>query len=217
MNFIQLDNFLLFVFASLMLNITPGNDMIYVATRSINQGMKTGIISAIGIALGCFVHMAASIFGLSSIIAQSALLFDIIKYAGASYLFYLGIKSIISPPAMTGKPIEYKLNDSISVDNKKVLLQGIITNILNPKVALFFLAFLPQFVNLKTGNIPLQLTILGVWFNFSGTMVNILVAVTLGKMGNWLTNFPAFWKWQSKITGGVLCALGVRLALASRK
>ncbi|MBI1938662.1 MAG: LysE family translocator [Ignavibacteriales bacterium] len=211
MNFIQLDNFLLFAFASLMLNITPGNDMIYVATRSINQGMKAGVVSAIGIALGCFVHMAASIFGLSSIIAQSTLLFDIIKYAGALYLFYLGIKSII------GKPIEYKLNDSISVDNKKVLLQGIITNILNPKVALFFLAFLPQFVNFKTGNIPLQLTILGVWFNFSGTMVNILVAITLGKMGNWLTNFPAFWKWQSKITGGVLCALGLRLAFASRK
>lgn len=211
MSFIQLDNFLLFAFASLMLNITPGNDMIYVATRSINQGIKAGVISAIGVSLGCLVHMAASIFGLSSVIAQSALLFDIIKYAGALYLFYLGIKSIMS------KPTEYKFNDSVSADNKKVLLQGIVTNILNPKVALFFLAFLPQFVNSKTGNIPLQLTILGVWFNFSGTVVNILVAITLGKMGNWLTNFPAFWKWQSKITGGVLCALGLRLAFASRK
>lgn len=211
MNFIQLDNFLLFAFASLMLNITPGNDMIYVATRSINQGIKAGVISAIGVSLGCLVHMAASIFGLSSVIAQSALLFDIIKYAGALYLFYLGIKSIMS------KPTEYKFNDSVSADNKKVLLQGIVTNILNPKVALFFLAFLPQFVNFKTGNIPLQLTILGVWFNFSGTVVNVLVAITLGKMGNWLTNFPAFWKWQSKITGGVLCALGLRLAFASRK
>lgn len=211
MSFIQLDNFLLFAFASLMLNITPGNDMIYVATRSINQGIKAGVISAIGVSLGCLVHMAASIFGLSSVIAQSALLFDIIKYAGALYLFYLGIKSIMS------KPTEYKFNDSVSADNKKVLLQGIVTNILNPKVALFFLAFLPQFVNFKTGNIPLQLTILGVWFNFSGTVVNILVAITLGKMGNWLTNFPAFWKWQSKITGGVLCALGLRLAFASRK
>lgn len=211
MSFIQLDNFLLFAFASLMLNITPGNDMIYVATRSINQGIKAGVISAIGVSLGCLVHMAASIFGLSSVIAQSALLFDIIKYAGALYLFYLGIKSIMS------KPTEYKFNDSVSADNKKVLLQGIVTNILNPKVALFFLAFLPQFVNSKTGNIPLQLTILGVWFNFSGTVVNVLVAITLGKMGNWLTNFPAFWKWQSKITGGVLCALGLRLAFASRK
>ena len=211
MNFIYFDNFLLFAFASLMLNITPGNDMIYVATRSINQGIKAGVISAIGISLGCLVHMAASILGLSSIIAQSALLFDIIKYAGAVYLVYLGVRAIIS------KPAEYKLKDSGDTDNRKVLMQGIITNILNPKVALFFLAFLPQFVNIKAGNVPLQLTLLGVWFNFSGTVVNILVAVTLGKMGNWLLNYPAFWKWQSKFTGGVLCALGLRLALASRK
>ena len=211
MNFISLENFLLFAFAGLMLNITPGNDMIYVATRSINQGIKSGIISAVGISLGCLVHMAASILGLSSIIAQSALLFDIIKYAGAAYLFYLGVKAIVS------KPTEYKLNNKAGIDNKKVLMQGIITNVLNPKVALFFLAFLPQFVNLKAGNVPLQLTMLGVWFNFSGTVVNILVAITLGKMGNWLLNYPAFWKWQSKFTGGVLCALGLRLALASRK
>lgn len=211
MNFISPDNFLLFALASLMLNITPGNDMIFVATRSINHGIKAGIISSIGIFLGCLVHMAASILGLSSIIAQSALLFDIIKYAGALYLFYIGVKAVFS------KPEVYKLNNSVNVDNKKVLLQGIITNVLNPKVALFFLAFLPQFVNINAGNVPLQLTVLGVWFNISGTLVNILVAVILGKMGNLLVNFPGFWKWQSKFTGAVLCALGIRLALASRK
>ena len=211
MNLISLDNFLLFALASLMLNITPGNDMIFVASRSIGNGVKAGVISALGVSLGCLVHISASILGLSSIIAQSAMLFDMIKYVGACYLLYLGIKAIIS------KPIKYNFENSNKTANNRILFQGIVTNILNPKVALFFLAFLPQFVNMRTGSVPLQLTLLGVWFNISGTIVNILVAVTFGKMGNWLVNFPAFWKWQSKITGYVLCALGLKLALVSRK
>ncbi len=211
MDLISLNNFLLFAFASLMLNITPGNDMIYVATRSINNGIKSGIISAIGISIGGVVHMVASVLGLSSIIARSALLFDIIKYVGVAYLFYLGLKAILS------KQDGYKFENSSPVNNRKILLQGILTNILNPKVALFFLAFLPQFVDTKTGNIPLQLALFGLWFNLSGTTVNIIVAVTLGKVSNLLLDFPSFWKWQSKLTGFVLCALGVKLALATRK
>ncbi len=211
MDLISLNNFLLFAFASLMLNITPGNDMIYVATRSINNGIKAGIISAIGISIGGVVHMTASVLGLSSVIARSALLFDIIKYVGVAYLFYIGIKAILS------KQDGYIFENSSPVDNRKILVQGILTNILNPKVALFFLAFLPQFIDTKAGNIPLQLALLGIWFNFSGTTVNIIVAVMFGKMSNLLVGFPSFWKWQSKFTGCVLCALGVKLALTTRK
>jgi threonine/homoserine/homoserine lactone efflux protein len=209
---IGLDDFLLFAFASLVLNITPGNDMIYVATRSTSQGVKAGIVSALGIAGGCIVHLLAAVIGLSALIAGSAIAFDIIKYAGAAYLIYLGIKAFVS-----------RQND-FNVDSKpeksslaKLFWQGVFTNILNPKVALFFLAFLPQFIHPEKGNAGLQILLLGLWFNFSGTIVNSMVAVLFGKLGNWFANKQGFIKWQNKITGLLLVALGIKVALSSRK
>jgi|KBSSwiS6_1023812.scaffolds.fasta_scaffold05884_3 threonine/homoserine/homoserine lactone efflux protein len=209
---IGLDDFLLFAFASLVLNITPGNDMIYVATRSTSQGVKAGIVSALGIAGGCIVHLLAAVIGLSALIAGSAIAFDIIKYAGAAYLIYLGIKAFVSR------------QNNFNVDSKpeksslaKLFWQGVFTNVLNPKVALFFLAFLPQFIHPEKGNAGLQILLLGLWFNFSGTIVNSMVAVLFGKLGNWFANKQGFIKWQNKITGLLLVALGIKVALSSRK
>jgi len=209
---IGLDDFLLFAFASLVLNITPGNDMIYVATRSTSQGVKAGIVSAFGIAGGCIVHLLAAVIGLSALIAGSAIAFDIIKYAGAAYLIYLGIKAFVSR------------QNNFNVDSKpeksslaKLFWQGVFTNVLNPKVALFFLAFLPQFIHPEKGNAGLQILLLGLWFNFSGTIVNSMVAVLFGKLGNWFANKQGFIKWQNKITGLLLVALGIKVALSSRK
>jgi threonine/homoserine/homoserine lactone efflux protein len=209
---ISLDNFLLFAFASLVLNITPGNDMLYVATRSASQGVKAGIISALGIAGGCFVHLLAAVIGLSAIIANSAIAFNIIKYIGAAYLVYLGIRSLMS------KQNKFNLNDKIEKKSlSKLFWQGVFTNVLNPKVALFFLAFLPQFIQPEKGNTALQILLLGLWFNFSGTIVNIIVALFFGKLGNWLADKQAFIKWQNKITGLLLVGLGIKVALSSRK
>jgi len=209
---ITVNDFLIFAFASLMLNITPGNDMLYVATRSTSQGVRAGIVSALGIATGCIVHLLAAVIGLSAIIANSAIAFDIIKYSGAAYLVYLGIKAFIS------KQNKFSINEKIEKQSlSKLFWQGALTNVLNPKVALFFLAFLPQFIHPENGNTAIQISLLGLWFNFSGTIVNIIVASLFGKLGNWLADKQAFIKWQNKITGLVLVGLGIKVALSSRK
>lgn len=209
---IPVNDFLIFAFASLMLNITPGNDMLYVATRSTSQGIKTGVVSAFGIAGGCIVHLMAAVIGLSAIIANSALAFDIIKYTGAAYLVYLGLKSILS------KQNKFAITKKVETKSLSQLFwQGVLTNVLNPKVALFFLAFLPQFIHPENGNVSLQILLLGLWFNFSGTVVNCIVALLFGKLGNWLADKQAFIKWQNKITGLLLIGLGIKVALSSRK
>ena len=209
---ISTNDFLIFALASLVLNITPGNDMLYVATRSTSQGIKAGIVSALGIAGGCIVHLLAAVVGLSAIIANSAIAFDIIKYAGAGYLVYLGIRSFLS------NQNKFTLNSNIEKKSlSKLFWQGVFTNVLNPKVALFFLAFLPQFIHPEKGNTALQILLLGMWFNFSGTIVNSIVAMLFGKLGNWLADKQAFIKWQNKITGMLLVGLGIKVALSSRK
>ena len=208
---ISLNDFLIFAFASLMLNITPGNDMLYVATRSTSQGIKAGIVSSLGVMAGCLVHLLAAVVGLSAIIANSAIAFSVIKYLGAAYLFYLGIKSILSKQNL------FKINEKVEKKSLvKIFQQGAITNVLNPKVALFFLAFLPQFVHPDKGNTAMQILVLGSWFNFSGTIVNVVVAILFGKLGNWLTDKQWFVKWQNKITGLLLIALGIKVALSSK-
>jgi len=205
-------NFLLFALASLLLNLTPGADMLYVAAQSTSQGVKAGIVSALGIMCGCLVHLLAAMFGLSAIIAGSAIAFSIIKYAGAFYLLYLGIRSFYSQQ-QTFQPTGEKIPSSLH----RIFRQGVLTNALNPKVALFFLAFLPQFIRPGNMAVQWQVLLLGTWFNLSGTIVNIIVAILFGKMGNWLIKRKWFTKWQPKITGLLLCGLGIRMALQSRK
>ncbi len=205
-------NFLLFAFASLMLNITPGADMLYVATRSTSQGVKAGMVSALGIAAGCLVHLVAAVIGLSAIIAGSAVAFSAIKIAGAVYLFYLGYKSFFSR-----KNIFEIKKETANASLTSVFWQGALTNVLNPKVALFFLAFLPQFIHTGKGNTASQIILLGTWFDFSGTVVNILVAWVFGTMGNWLSGKSWFIRWQNKVTGIILIALGIRVAVSARK
>ena len=205
-------DFLFFAFASLMLNITPGADMLYVAARSTSQGVKAGIVSALGITVGCIVHLLAAVLGLSAIIAGSALAFSIIKYAGAVYLIYLGVSAFFS------KQNVFHLNKNPApLPLIKIFRQGVVTNVLNPKVALFFLAFLPQFIHPGKANAQWQILLLGSWFNLSGTIVNVLEAVLFGKMGNWLAKKEWFTKWQQKITGLLLFGLGIKVALQSRK
>lgn len=208
---LDLQQFLLFALASLMLNITPGNDMVFVATHATSHGIRAGMMAALGIALGCVVHIIAAVLGISAIIAQSAFLFDVIKYLGAAYLIYIGIKSILSKT-----PTFDWASNKKEVSDKAILKQGIFTNVLNPKVALFFLAFLPQFINTRHESIGVQILLLGLWFNISGTIVNFGVAWAFSKAGNFLKQYPAFIYWQNKITGGVLILLGLKVAFLSK-
>jgi threonine/homoserine/homoserine lactone efflux protein len=206
----DISNIALFMLASLTLNITPGPDMLYVITRSASEGKKSGIISSLGIASGTIFHILAVALGLSAFLLAVPAAYDIIRFTGAAYLVYLGIKTLVTKSQITAGE---------SSSNKKlhsVYLQGLITNLFNPKVALFFLAFLPQFVN-NEGNITLQVVMLGILFNISGTVVNILVALFAGKIGKILktkTRSSRVFKWA---TGSVFIGLGLRLALLERK
>ena len=195
-----------------MLNITPGPDMLYVISRSTGQGVAAGIVSALGICVGCLVHILAAMFGISAILMESATAFQVVKWAGALYLIYIGIQTLRS----TSRPLQVQQN----APEKPLWIlfrQGVITNVLNPKVAIFFLAFLPQFVQPEHGKVPLQILLLGTWFNFSGMIVLILVALLFGRMGDWLSRYPGFVSWQEKFTGAILLVLGLRLAFLEKK
>ena len=210
----DIKNFWLFALATLLLNLTPGNDFIYVATRSLSRGIRAGIISAFGISAGLVIHVTASVFGLSVVLAKSAFAFNIIKYTGAAYLIYLGIKMLVSK-AQT-------LNGINSEQEKKfssftLLKQGFLTNVFNPKVALFFLSFLPQFADTGSAYFTLQLLTLGLWFIFSGTIVSIAIALFFGKLRGVLSASPMFWKVQQKFTSLVLILLGLKIALEKNK
>lgn len=205
-------NLYLFFIASLLFNLAPGNDMMYVASRSISQGVKAGIVSCAGIFTGCFVHILAAVFGLSIIIAKSGYLFQLIKFAGAGYLIYLGIKAVLS------KPNTSTANENpVKADYWKLFKQGIVTNALNPKVAFFFLSFLPQFIDPHSPFFKLQLFTFGLWFASQGTSVLIVVACILGKTKDFFRKNPKVWLIQEKVTGLILIGLGVRVALLTKR
>src|SRR5579859_3093143 len=175
----ELLTLLLFLTAALALNVTPGPDMLYVLARGAQQGRKAGIISALGIATGCVIQTIIVALGLASLLLAVPLLFTIIKTAGAIYLLYLGIRMLFSRKALlTHTEVQ-------QAGLWRIYSQAVLTNVLNPKVALFFVAFLPQFVNPAWGYIPLQLLLLGTLFNCSGTIVNVLVGILAGTLGKW--------------------------------
>jgi threonine/homoserine/homoserine lactone efflux protein len=214
-----------------MLNITPGNDMIYIVSRSTGQGVRAGVVSAFGIMTGCLVHILAAVAGLSAIIASSAMAFRVIKYLGAAYLVYLGIRSLVKnstlPKRRSAEPPERSVlpegrsapvgRRSAPISPRKIFWQGVLTNVLNPKVALFFLAFLPQFIDVKAIHPQSQILFLGIWFDVGGTIVNIGAAILFGRIGGLLSRSPRLIRVQEKIAGLVLIALGIKVALTSKK
>jgi threonine/homoserine/homoserine lactone efflux protein len=222
----MIHHFWLFALAGFLLNITPGNDMIYVASRSAAQGVRAGIVSALGIMAGCLVHVGAAAAGLSVLLARSAMAFDVIKYVGAGYLVYLGLKALFSRKATNfgvgGRVVKQGQsadggNTSGPASYRRFFLQGVVTNVLNPKVALFFLAFLPQFIDVRGEHAGAAILLLGAWFNVVGTLVNVLVAVLFGRIGEWLKRNPRWLTVQEKITGLVLVALGIKVALTTKQ
>lgn len=198
-----------FLFATLMLNITPGPDMLYVIANGVGRGAKAGVVSALGIGGGSIIHTLAGGLGLSAILMSSALAYDVVRYGGAAYLLYLGIKTIVGRAnSISGiQPMEQQRLG-------KVFRQGVATNVLNPKVALFFLAFIPQFVDPARGPVFWQFVLLGTLFNVSGTLVNTGVALVAGFAGERLARNAGFARFQRWFTGGVFMALGARIAMA---
>jgi threonine/homoserine/homoserine lactone efflux protein len=198
----------LFVLAGLLLNITPGPDMLFVIARSAGQGRAAGVASAFGIGAGCFVHIFAVAFGLAQILRAVPAAYDALRYCGAAYLIYLAIRVLMS----RSQTAAIAQVDKVSL--WRIFGQGAVTNILNPKVALFFLALLPQFVDGKAGSVAAATIVLGCIFNAGGTVVNLVVALLAAYsakqfFGRFL-NARGF-RW---LTGSVFLGLGLRMALS---
>ncbi len=201
---------IIFVLAGLMLNITPGPDILYCAGRAIGQGRAAGVLSALGSGTGGLIHIVAAAVGLSAVFAYSGVAYEALKYAGSAYLVYLGIRLILNR-GQSMSPVS-----APTVALPRVFLQGAVTTVLNPKVALFFLSFLPQFIDPERGSVSLQTSILGTIFIFNGTIVLIVVGLLFGQIGAYLNHRPRFWKIQRWITGSILIALGASLAISRR-
>jgi RhtB (resistance to homoserine/threonine) family protein len=200
-----------FMLAGIALNLTPGPDTMYVLARSIGQGRSAGVVSALGISAGCLFHIAAAALGLSALLATSAMAFTVVKWVGAGYLVWMGVQMLRSkagPEAVQGlQPTSLW----------RIFRDGVVTNVLNPKVALFFLAFLPQFVDPARGSTGMQFVLLGLLFDVTGTVWLVFLAGAAGAFGGWLRRNPRVAAAQKRVTGAVFVALGARLALQGRE
>jgi threonine/homoserine/homoserine lactone efflux protein len=196
----------LFVVSGLLLNITPGPDTLYILGRTASDGWRGGAVAALGIGAGLFVHTLAAAVGLSALLAASATAFTILKWVGAAYLVYLGV-SLWFPRPATHQPARALRAAGLWT----VFLQGFLTNVLNPKVALFFLAFLPQFVDPSASNKALAFLFLGFVFNFNGTLWNLFVAWSAARLASGLNGSGRFLLWLNRTVGALLVYLGIRL------
>lgn len=196
-----------FCASAFLLNIAPGPDMLYVVGRSIGQGRRAGTVSALGIFAGCLVHILIAAIGLAALLRSSPLAYNVVRYSGAAYLVYLGVRVLLE------RSNSLQALEVQSAPMNRIFAQGVITNVLNPKVALFFLAFLPQFVQPERGSVALQIVVLGLIFNFGGTLVNLTVAYAGGRLGNSLTRHRGLNRIQKWFTGTVFIGLGMRVAL----
>jgi threonine/homoserine/homoserine lactone efflux protein len=200
-----------FLAATLALNISPGPDMLYVISRSLEQGRKAGVVSALGIGAGTLVHTFVAAIGLAALLLSVPIALQIVRYAGAAYLVYLGLRMLLArnlSESSKGQPDPMSSHGLVAV-----FRQGVMTNILNPKVALFFLAFLPQFVDPSKGSVWFQMIALGLLFDTSGTCVNTIVATLAGRASESLKNRSGLMRVQKSLPAAILIGLGVLVAL----
>jgi threonine/homoserine/homoserine lactone efflux protein len=200
-----------FVAAALALLVVPGPAVLYIVAQSIEQGRRAGIVSTLGIGTGALVHVAAAAVGVSSLLVSSALAFDVVKYVGAGYLVFLGLRRLLGREAAAS--VEAREPKRL----RRLYSQGIVVNVLNPKTALFFFAFLPQFVDVSQGRVALQIAFLGVLFVVLGLLSDGLWALAAGTAAGWLRGNRGFLQAQRYVSGGVFLGLGVGTALSGSK
>ncbi len=200
----------LFLTASFILAVTPGPDILYVITRGMTQGKKAALAAASGFTLGNIVHTFFAVAGISAVLRASALAFTIVKLAGALYLIYIGYKTFKSKGKLT------EGNEKI-LSAKAIFIQSITANILNPKVAIFFLAFFPQFVKPQNGNVSLQMIQLGLLFMFSAFTVFSIVGLFSGTVGDKLKNNSSLNSKLHKIAGIILIGLGILITIPEKQ
>ena len=202
----------LFVAAGFLLNITPGPDMAYIVGRSAQLGVRAGAAAALGISAGCFVHIAAAALGLSAILATSAHAFFVLKLIGAAYLIWIGLSML----RHAGGSVDAGADGKSVVTFRGIVVQGFFTNALNPKVALFFLAFLPQFIAADAPSKAAAFVALGLIFCTTGTVVCLLIAWLAAGVSGALSAGSTARVWIERALGGLFVMLGAKLALLQR-
>ena len=200
-----------FMVAALAVGISPGPGMLYAVARGIGQGSGAAFVSVLGLSTGSFVNCLIAALGMSAVLAASTLAYDMVRYAGAAYLCYLAYR--ILRTSNGGIPVGQLHTDGLG----RIYVQGIITNVVNPKSALFYLSFVPQFVDPARGNAFMQFILLGLIFNVGGNIVNLLVALFFGRIGDWLSQHPRVWQYQRWFTASVLAGLALHLAIFARR
>ncbi|WP_426341274.1 LysE family translocator [Pseudoduganella sp. S-14] len=216
----------LFVISGLLLNIMPGPDSLLIMARSATQGWRAGCAAALGVGAGTMLHIGAAALGLSALLATSATAFTVVKWVGAAYIAWCGIcmlrarlkTSETSKPASDplGQTPPYRFAPMAALPYRKIFAQGFLTNVLNPKVALFFLAFVPQFIDADAANKPLAFLVLGCIFNFNGMLWCNSLAIFTAFASARLKVKPQVALWLNRATGSLFIALGARLALAEQ-
>ncbi|WP_048121123.1 LysE family translocator [Methanosarcina vacuolata] len=207
---IEQSQLIYFIAASAALTLLPGPDILFVITQSISQGKKAGIATASGLCTGVLAHTTAAALGVSALVYKSALAFEIVKYAGAAYLLYLAWHAL--------KESEELISSAPVRENNTFALykRGIFMNVLNPKVALFFLAFLPQFVNIDSGNVPMQMIFLGIIFMVQAWLIFSAVSVFAGTVGERIIQKPGVGRYINWGKAGIFTFIGIKLALTHK-
>jgi len=212
-------DFWLFFLSGLLLNVTPGPDTAYIVGRSVQFGWRGGSVAALGISAGCLVHVFAAAIGLSALLAASSAAFTLIKWAGAAYLCYIGVTMLLSRegPASDDAARSRAAMALPPMSLRQIFLQGALTNVLNPKVALFFLAFLPQFVAAESPHKAAAFLLLGLIFIFSGTLWCLGVAAFTARAAGRIRQSGRIVRWINRALGGVFVYLGVRIAMVQMR
>lgn len=201
-----------FLLASLAVGAAPGPGMMFAVARGLGQGRLAGLVSVLGLSAGSFLLCLTAAFGVAAVIAASELAYDLLRYAGAAYLVYLALRTLIRGGALPGRAAAAE-QDSLP----RIFRQALITNIMNPKSGLFYLSFVPPFTDPERGSVLAQFILLGIIFNVMGNSINLAVAFFFGHIGDWLSRHPRIWRGQQWFTATVFCAIAAQLVLLQRR
>lgn len=199
-----------FLGVAIVLTVMPGPDNLFTLAQSIAKGKNAGIYTSLGLCTGLIVHITAATIGVTAIIYQSALAFTVVKYIGAAYLLFLAFKSFKE------KGSSFDLKAENSLDYKALYKKGIIMNLLNPKLSLFFLAFFPQFIHYENGNASIQMLVYGIVFLIQAFVIFMLISIFAGKVGYFLRNNPSLSKKISMIQGSLFALIGLKIAFSQK-
>jgi RhtB (resistance to homoserine/threonine) family protein len=207
---------LVFIVSGWLLNLTPGPDVLYILSHAMRTGLRAGVVAALGIVAGCFVHVVAAALGVSALLATSATAFVVLKWVGAAYLVWMGVRMLLAREGATvpASTADHATVPPVAIPLRHVFLRGFLTNVLNPKVALFFLAFVPQFIAPQTADKAWTFLMLGLLFNLNSLPINLGYAWVGSFAVRRVQSIQRGMRWLDRIAGAIFIGFGVKLALS---